>query len=146
MATITGTNAAETILGTPLDDTINSLNGGDKVIGRGGNDKITGGTGNDSLYGDVGPYTVISNHDNGWSGLTLTASTSQAPTVFNSTNVSDTTNGLGVKGETIVGDLPTNNPIRESELGYNPTTNTSEVIRMDFDAPVTSAQITFANL
>jgi hypothetical protein len=54
LATINGTNTANTLNGTTSADTINALGGNDRVNGRGGNDTITGGTGYDQVTGSAG--------------------------------------------------------------------------------------------
>lgn len=54
MATITGTNQAETLAGTIEDDVIYGLNGDDTITGEAGNDTIYGGNGADRLDGGDG--------------------------------------------------------------------------------------------
>ena len=58
MATITGTNGADTLNGTAGNDTIDAKRGDDLVDGIGGDDYIEGGDGNDTLFGDVGNDTL----------------------------------------------------------------------------------------
>jgi Ca2+-binding RTX toxin-like protein len=53
-ATITGTNAGETIKGTRRRDVIDAHGGNDKVYGLSGNDIVCGGSGKDRLYGGPG--------------------------------------------------------------------------------------------
>ena len=59
MATINGTNTANTLNGTTSADTINALGGNDTVNGRGGNDTITGGTGYDQVTGSAGADVFV---------------------------------------------------------------------------------------
>jgi Ca2+-binding RTX toxin-like protein len=54
MATITGTNGADTLFGTINDDTILAKRGGDTVFGNEGNDTIFGAQGGDFLFGGIG--------------------------------------------------------------------------------------------
>jgi Ca2+-binding RTX toxin-like protein len=53
MATINGTNSADSLYGTSAADTINGLNGNDVLKGFGGADRLDGGAGIDTVfYGD----------------------------------------------------------------------------------------------
>jgi len=54
VATIVGTDLADTIRGTAGDDIIFGLGGDDVLKGQAGNDTICGDDGNDTLYGDDG--------------------------------------------------------------------------------------------
>lgn len=54
MATIYGTNYADTKFGTTAADTIYGRGGNDSLYGRTGDDQILGETGNDSLWGEDG--------------------------------------------------------------------------------------------
>ncbi|MEO8290647.1 MAG: hypothetical protein ABI649_06590 [Gaiellaceae bacterium] len=54
VATIVGTQRANTLRGTNHRDIIAALGGNDVVHGRGGNDLICGGSGSDSLFGGPG--------------------------------------------------------------------------------------------
>ena len=54
MATINGTNNADTKYGTSSADTISGLGGNDTLYGRAGNDIIRGGTGGDKIWGEAG--------------------------------------------------------------------------------------------
>jgi Ca2+-binding RTX toxin-like protein len=54
MATIIGTNRAETLRGTPLADIIRGLAGNDNILGAAGNDRLFGDAGRDLIFGDVG--------------------------------------------------------------------------------------------
>lgn len=54
MATIKGTNNAETKYGTTGIDTIYGYGGNDSLYGRAGNDTIWGGLGSDKIWGEVG--------------------------------------------------------------------------------------------
>ena len=62
MATITGTNGADTLSGDqnniPENDTIDAKRGDDFVNGKAGDDYIEGGDGNDTLFGDAGNDTL----------------------------------------------------------------------------------------
>ncbi len=58
MATITGTNGADTLNGTAGNDTIDARRGDDLVDGKGGDDFIDGGDGNDTLFGMAGNDTL----------------------------------------------------------------------------------------
>ncbi|MFC3571072.1 beta strand repeat-containing protein [Paracoccus simplex] len=57
MATINGTDAADTLVGTADADVINALGGNDTITGGSGNDTITGGSGNDTMHGGSGNDT-----------------------------------------------------------------------------------------
>ncbi len=59
MATINGSNGADTIFGTLNDDRINAGNGKDTVFAGSGNDVIDGGNGADVLFGEGGDDTII---------------------------------------------------------------------------------------
>lgn len=54
MATIKGTNNAETKYGTTAIDTIYGYGGNDSLYGRAGNDTVYGGLGNDKIWGETG--------------------------------------------------------------------------------------------
>lgn len=54
MATISGTNGADTLTGTAVADDIFGLNGNDTLEGLGGDDILTGGRGADILRGGLG--------------------------------------------------------------------------------------------
>lgn len=54
MATINGTDTANTLIGTSSADTINGLGGNDTLQGNAGNDILDGGAGNDRLLGGRG--------------------------------------------------------------------------------------------
>ncbi|QQP92982.1 hypothetical protein IGS68_27795 (plasmid) [Skermanella sp. TT6] len=54
MATIKGTNNAETKYGTAAIDTIYGYGGNDSLYGRAGNDTIWGGLGSDKIWGEAG--------------------------------------------------------------------------------------------
>jgi len=58
MATITGTNGADTLNGTAGNDTIDARRGDDLVDGKGGDDQIDGGKGNDEIDGGSGDDTI----------------------------------------------------------------------------------------
>ncbi len=58
MATITGTNGADTLNGTAGNDTIHAKRGDDFVDGSGGDDFIDGWDGNDTLKGGAGNDTL----------------------------------------------------------------------------------------
>ncbi|MEL7097743.1 MAG: Hint domain-containing protein [Pseudomonadota bacterium] len=59
MATINGTNNADTIPGTNEDDVITGLGGNDLISGEGGDDSIDAGAGDDTVFGDVGEGTAL---------------------------------------------------------------------------------------
>ncbi|MGR9235068.1 hypothetical protein ACU8NU_26320 (plasmid) [Rhizobium leguminosarum] len=59
MATITGTEAGETLNGTTSDDQISGLGGGDTLNGNAGNDVLDGGDGDDILTGGAGADQLI---------------------------------------------------------------------------------------
>lgn len=54
MATITGTNSANSITGTSSPDLIYAYDGNDTIFGGDGGDYINGGRGSDNLYGEIG--------------------------------------------------------------------------------------------
>ena len=54
LATLTGTNAAESLLGSSSDDNLSGLEGDDSLYGYAGNDTLLGGLGNNLLYGGIG--------------------------------------------------------------------------------------------
>ncbi len=54
MASINGTNNADTLIGGPLDDVIRARNGDDILVGGLGNDRLLGGRGEDILYDGAG--------------------------------------------------------------------------------------------
>ncbi len=64
VATIVGSNDADSILGTPGDDVIVGRLGNDTIMGGGGNDTICAGSGNDSAYGGNGDDIVQGNRGN----------------------------------------------------------------------------------
>lgn len=59
MATINGTNAADSLLGTLLADLMFGLGGNDTLLGLDGSDTLDGGLGADSMNGGVGDDTYI---------------------------------------------------------------------------------------
>ncbi|MFO1376880.1 MAG: VCBS domain-containing protein [Steroidobacteraceae bacterium] len=63
MATITGTNNAETLTGTANADVISALGGDDTVNAQGGADEIHGGDGRDTLNGGDGDDTLYGDSD-----------------------------------------------------------------------------------
>jgi Ca2+-binding RTX toxin-like protein len=58
VATISGTNGADTLGGTSSNDTINGGNGNDTLLGGAGNDALNGGNGDDSLDGGADNDTL----------------------------------------------------------------------------------------
>jgi Ca2+-binding RTX toxin-like protein len=64
MATITGTNGADSLNGTEEDDLIQGLAGEDTLLGNGGNDVLDGGAGADNMFGGVGDDTYLVNNPN----------------------------------------------------------------------------------
>jgi endonuclease YncB( thermonuclease family)/Ca2+-binding RTX toxin-like protein len=58
MATISGTNNADTRYGTTGADLIYGYGGNDSLYGRAGDDQIWGGLGSDSLFGETGNDTL----------------------------------------------------------------------------------------
>ena len=61
IATIVGTNGADTIEGTSRADVIHGLGGDDVIRGLEGNDVICGGAGADELYGGSGSDVLVGN-------------------------------------------------------------------------------------
>ncbi len=59
MATIIGSNGADTLKGTKYDDTITGLAGNDQLHGLEGNDSIDGGSGLDTMLGGIGNDTYL---------------------------------------------------------------------------------------
>lgn len=57
MATINGTDKADTLFGTESDDTIKGFEKADRLVGQEGNDTLKGGDGNDFLVGCAGNDT-----------------------------------------------------------------------------------------
>jgi Ca2+-binding RTX toxin-like protein len=63
VATIVGTDAAETLRGTNQRDVILALGGDDRVNGRGGNDVVCGGSGRDLIKGGPGDDKIFAGAD-----------------------------------------------------------------------------------
>ncbi len=63
VATIVGTDGADTLRGTGKRDVILALGGDDRVVGRGGNDVICGGSGRDLIDGGPGDDKLFGGAD-----------------------------------------------------------------------------------
>ncbi|GJE59036.1 hypothetical protein MPOCJGCO_1122 [Methylobacterium trifolii] len=58
MATVPGTQTADTLSGTPSDDVLFGYRGRDLILGNQGNDRVYGGQDSDTLYGGQGQDTL----------------------------------------------------------------------------------------
>ncbi len=137
MATINGTNAAETLSSGTGADTINGLDGNDVLYGNAGADRLNGGSGNDTLYGGADNDTL-----SGDDGDDLLSDTEGA-NVVSGGNGNDIFENVGYSGGSTAGgvDTLTGGTGRDTyrlhayDARYSPSTLKTDVIT-DFAAGI----------
>jgi len=148
---LTGTAGGDQISGGAGNDTISGLAGNDVLLGGANNDTIFGGDGDDVIEGDggaSGARTVratagttgtltTANYAQYWGAIDITAQNIVNGTLTDSlaANVGINAGGIGASTQ------QSTNPSIAAETGYDPLSNLSETLTLDFGRDVFDVEL-----